>query len=60
MILNYDTKLSLSYRLRKPEIFFKEPVGTIKTLKQQIDQLTTKPSTPNGRVNLDCVLIKAF
>ncbi len=59
-ILGFSVKDSLSYTLRKPEEFFKNTAIGKRGLNAAIKKLTTKPSTPNGRVNEECVLLGAF
>jgi len=59
-ILGFSVKDSLSFTLRKPEEFFKNTALGKRGLNAAIKKLTTKPSTPNGRINEECVLIGAF
>lgn len=59
-LLNYDTNLSSSQTLRKPEEFFKGVISTKKGVETTLKALTTKPSVPNGRINEDTVLIRVF
>jgi hypothetical protein len=56
---NFDSEKSKSIRLRKPEIFL--PLVLSKTPKQvdfEWSKLTTKPGVPNGRINVDTILLK--
>jgi hypothetical protein len=59
-ILGFDVKNSQSMTLRKPEEFFKGLSMGKRALNGAIKKLTTKPTTPNGRVNEECVLLGAF
>ena len=59
-ILGFDVKTSQSMTLRKPEEFFKGLSMGKRALNGAIKKLTTKPTTPNGRVNEECVLLGAF
>ena len=59
-ILGFSVKESTSLTLRKPEEFFKGLAMGKRALNGAIKKLTTKPSTPNGRVNEECVLLGAF
>lgn len=59
-VLGFSLKDSLSYTLRKPEEFFKGLALGKRALNGAIKKLTTKPSTPNGRINEECVLLGAF
>ena len=59
-ILGFSVKDSISMTLRKPEEFFKGLSMGKRALNGAIKKLTTKPTTPNGRVNEECVLLGAF
>ena len=59
-VIGFSVKESLSYTLRKPEEFFKNTSIGKRALNAAIKKLTTKPSTPNGRVNEECILLGAF
>lgn len=59
-IIGFSVKDSLSYTLRKPEEFFKNTALGKRGLNAAIKKLTTKPTTPNGRINAECVLLGAF
>jgi len=60
-IKNHDEKLSKTATLRKPDDML--PIVLSKTEKQLEkfwDDITTKISSPNGRVNKDCILMRVF
>lgn len=59
-VLGFSVKDSLSFTLRKPEEFFKDTALGKRALNAAIKKLKTKPSTPNGRINQECVLLGAF
>lgn len=59
-IIGFSVKDSTSLTLRKPEEFFKGLSLGKRALNAAIKKLTTKPSTPNGRINEECVLLGAF
>ena len=59
-IIGFDIKESKSMTLRKPEEFFKGLSIGKRALNGAIKKLTTKPTTPNGRINEECVLLGAF
>ena len=59
-IIGFDIKESKSMTLRKPEEFFKGLSMGKRALNGAIKKLTTKPTTPNGRINEECVLLGAF
>jgi hypothetical protein len=59
-IIGFNLKDSLSYTLRKPEEFFKDLSLSKRALNSAIKKLTTKPGTPNGRINEECILLGAF
>lgn len=59
-IIGFSVTDSLSFTLRKPEEFFKSTSIGKRALNSAIKKLTTKPSTPNGRINEECVLLGAF
>ena len=60
-IKNFDTALSRSVRLRKPDEFLKI---VLNKMPKQIDiewkKLTTKTAAANGRLNTDTVLLKVL
>lgn len=59
-IKNFDGKLSKCAKLRKPEVIL--PLMLTKTQRQiekvWKEQITTKVSSPNGRINKDCILLR--
>jgi hypothetical protein len=59
-IIGFSVKDSQSFTLRKPEEFFKNTSIGKRALNAAIKKLTTKPTTPNGRINEECVLLGAF
>lgn len=59
-ILNYDEKESMTKTIRKPDETLKTVINGGKiVLKKLMDSLTTKPSTTNGRINANVVIVKA-
>ena len=60
-IKNHDVKFSKTATLRKPDEML--PIVLSKTEKQ-LDKfwkdITTKVSSPNGRINKDCILMRVF
>jgi hypothetical protein len=59
-ILGFNVKDSMSMTLRKPEEFFKGLSMGKRVLNGALKKLTTKPTTPNGRINEECILLGAF
>lgn len=59
-VLGFDVKESKSMTLRKPEEFFKGLSVGKRALNGALKKLTTKPTTPNGRINEECILLGAF
>lgn len=59
-VLGFSVTQSQSMTLRKPEDFFKGLAMGKRALNGAFKKLTTKPSTPNGRINEECVLLGAF
>lgn len=60
-IKNIDTGMSRQVKLRKPDEFL--PIVLNKTVKQidtEWKTLTTKSSTPNGRLNADTILLRVL
>lgn len=58
-IKNFDADQSIKITLRKPGDML--PIVLKKTpnqIEKAIDNLTTKPSVPNGRINADCILLR--
>lgn len=59
-LIGFDVVDSKSFTLRKPEEFFKGMSFTKRPLNAALKTLTTKPATPNGRINEECVILGAF
>lgn len=59
-VIGFSIKDSQTMTLRKPEEFFKGLSMGKRALNGAFKKLTTKPSTPNGRINEECVLLGAF
>ena len=59
-IIGFDVVESKSVTLRKPEEFFKDLPLTKRPLNTKFKTLKTKASTPNGRVNEECIILGAF
>jgi hypothetical protein len=59
-VLGFDVKTSQSMTLRKPEDFFKGLSMGKRALNGALKKLTTKPTSPNGRINEECILLGAF
>ena len=59
-ILNYNTTTSLSKTLRKPELVKDYAKLGKRALNTTFKDLKTKPSTPNGRVNEECVIMAVY
>ena len=60
-IINYEQTSSIKKKLRKPEdTIQKVLVGGKSVLKKLMNELTTKPIEVNGRINDDCILLKAI
>lgn len=59
-MLGFDVKTSQSMTLRKPEDFFKGLSMGKRALNGALKKLTTKPTSPNGRINEECILLGAF
>lgn len=59
-LIKYDTNTSQTRKLRKPEQTLAEVLSSAKTKGiKAFAALTTKPSTPNGRINEDTIILKA-
>lgn len=59
-LIKYDTTTSQTRKLRKPEQTLAEVLSSAKTKGiKAFSALTTKPSTPNGRINEDTIILKA-
>ena len=60
-IKNHDEKLSKTATLRKPDDMLPIVLGkTEKQLEKFWKDITTKISSPNGRINKDCILMRTF
>lgn len=59
-LIGFDVVESKSMTLRKPEDFFKGVSMTKRPLNAAFKTLKTKPATPNGRINEECIILGAF
>lgn len=59
-VLNYNTVTTQSKTLRKPELVGAYAKLGKRTLNTTFKDLTTKPTTPNGRINEECILLAVF
>ena len=60
-IQNFDPDLSRSTRLRKPDVFLTVALKkTVNQINKEYALLTTKSSSPNGRINVDTILLRVF
>ena len=59
-LIGFDVTESKSMTLRKPEEFFKGLAMTKRPLNAAFKTLKTKPATPNGRINEECIILGAF
>jgi hypothetical protein len=59
-IIGYEIAGSDTKTLRKPEEFFKTVEIKKKELNSAFKSINSKSSTPNGRVNTDCILLGVF
>ena len=59
-IIGFDVTDSKSMTLRKPEEFFKGLAMGKRALTAAFKTLKTKPATPNGRINEECIILGAF
>lgn len=58
---NYDPEMSETRTLRKPAEQTQSVLNSGKVqLRKFMESLTTKPSTPNGIVNSDCILLRVI
>jgi hypothetical protein len=58
-LIKYDTNTSQTRKLRKPETTLAEVLASAKTKGiKAFSALSTKPSTPNGRINEDTIILK--
>jgi len=59
-IVGFDVAKSQQWTLRKPNEFFKGLVIGKRPLNAAVKEIKTKPTTPNGRINENCILLGAF
>ena len=59
-ILGFDITESQQVMLRKPEEFFKDMKLGKKILGTKLKDVTTRPVTPNGRLNEETIILGAF
>ena len=59
-ILNFDLAASETKTLRKPMDFFKSCGTTKRPLNTAFNAIKTKSATPNGRVNEETIILRAF
>src|SRR6056300_851237 len=59
-IINYSVARSEAKTIRKPEVFFKNLKMAKREVNKQFNDLKTKGSAVNGRVNQDCLILGAF
>ena len=59
-VIGFDVKESKSMTLRKPEEFFKDLSFGKRALNSAVKTIKTKPTTPNGRINEECIILGAF
>jgi hypothetical protein len=59
-ITNFDINNSMTKTLRKPEQVKDFATMTKRPLNSAFKALTTKPATPNGRINEECIILKVF
>lgn len=59
-IIGFDVADSKSMTLRKPEDFFNGLTIGKRPLNAAFKLLKTKPATPNGRINEECIILGAF
>lgn len=58
---NWEPKLSMSTKLRKPEDLLPQILTkTEKQIAKVLSALTTKVSIPTGRINKDCILLRVL
>lgn len=58
---NYEPELCEQKTIRKPEVFLKQVMEASKVkLRKIMDDLTTKESTVNGRINEECIILRAI
>ena len=59
-IIGFSVTESKQMTLRKPEEFFKSLTIGKRPLNAKFKTLTTKPATPNGRINEETIILGAF
>ena len=60
-IQNFDVDLSRCTRLRKPNEFLSVALKkTVNQINKEYASLTTKSNSPNGRINVDTILLRVF
>ena len=59
-VVGFEVSDSTSVTLRKPEDFFRGLSLTKRPLTAAIKSVKTKPATPNGRINEECIILGAF
>jgi hypothetical protein len=59
-LIGFDVTDSKSMTLRKPEEFFKDLSFGKRALNTAIKAIKTKSTTPNGRINEECIILGAF
>ena len=58
---NYDPELCEQKTVRKPELFLKQVLEASKVkLRKIMDELSTKESDANGRINEECIILKVI
>lgn len=59
-VINYNVSLSNTVTLRKPEEFFSKTELNKRGMNGAVKLIKTKPSTPNGRISSDMIIVGAF
>lgn len=59
-LIGYEVATSGCKTLRKPEVVTEYANMTKRTLAQEFKALKTKESAVNGRINQECIILKAF
>lgn len=59
-LINYSVTNSEAKTIRKPEVFFKDLKIGKRDMNKTFNDLKTKGSAVNGRVNQDCIILGAF
>lgn len=57
---NFDKKQSQTKKIRKPELIIQFANEGKATIKKLFNNIKAKPKTPNGRMNSDTLIIRAF